>query len=342
MKTPFSHYTNILKMEIMTTEHSVNNNSNERSLSHTSLDNKGFITANTIESTLEEIKSKHVIPVFVKDNEPVISHADFIESTIEVVSEVFHGETILKPSVRLSHEIKGRIPEAKHKSAKELLEHERTIYYERMAFIIEIPTIQDVISKNQLSLTVGGVKAYNLDNLYSRKGSDESFKVFIGFKNTVCTNLCIWSDGYVGDLKVKSPEQLKACMRTLFSNYSASTQLQALRSLTEYCLTEQQFAQLIGKCRMYNYLPSVVKKDITPLLLGDTQIASVVKDYYKDSSFCRSEDGSIDLWRLYNLFTNSSKTSYIDTFVDRTVNASLFINELRIAHENRVNNWFLN
>jgi hypothetical protein len=59
---------------------------------------KPFIEANTIANSLEEIKSSHVIPVFVKDNEPVISHADFIESTYEVVSEIYSGETILKPS----------------------------------------------------------------------------------------------------------------------------------------------------------------------------------------------------------------------------------------------------
>jgi len=329
-------------MEIITTEPNVNNSNIEMSSNDTNSASKAFITANTIESTLEEIKSHHVIPVFIKDNEPVISHADFIESTLDIVKEMFHGETILKPTIRLSHEIKGRIPEAKDKPAKELLEHERTICYERCAFVIEVSSIRGDVDGNNLTLMVGGVKAYNLDNLYSKKGTDEHFKVFIGFKNSVCTNLCISSDGFVGDLKVKSIEQLKACMRTLFLNYSASNQLKALQSLTKYSLTEQQFAHLIGKCRMYNYLPNSVKKDMIPLLLGDTQIASVVKDYYKDSSFCRRDDGTIDLWRLYNLFTSSNKTSYIDTFADRTVNAFLLINELRSAFENKVNNWFLN
>ncbi len=132
-------------------------------------DSKAFITANTVESTLEEIKRGHVIPVFVKDNEPVISHADFIESAMEVTRDIFHGETILKPSIRLSHEIKGRIPEAKHKPAKELLEHERTLYYERMAFLIEVPSVRDKVGENPVSLPIGRVKAYNLDNLYTRK-----------------------------------------------------------------------------------------------------------------------------------------------------------------------------
>ena len=36
--------------------------------------------------------------------------------------------------------------EAIHKNVKDLLDHEKTIYYERMAFIIKIPTITDIIN----------------------------------------------------------------------------------------------------------------------------------------------------------------------------------------------------
>jgi hypothetical protein len=122
-----------------------------------------FIQANTVASSLEEIREKHIIPVFIKDNEPVISHVEFIETMQQVTEEVFSKEIILKPTVRLSHPVMGRIPDAKHKPAKELLEHEKTIYYERMAFVIEIPSLFDEIGGNLLSLTVGGVKAYNLE-----------------------------------------------------------------------------------------------------------------------------------------------------------------------------------
>ncbi len=41
---------------------------------------KQFIDANTIESTLEQMRTEHIIPVFVKDNETLISHVEFIES----------------------------------------------------------------------------------------------------------------------------------------------------------------------------------------------------------------------------------------------------------------------
>ena len=302
---------------------------------------KPFIQANTISSSMEEISNHHIIPVFIKDNEPVISHIDFIQTTVDVVSSIYSSEQILKPNIRLSHPIKGRIPEAKHKLAKDLLEHEKTIYYERMAFVIELPSVFDEIDGNTLSLTVGGVKAYNLDNLYNKKGADERFKVFIGFKNTVCTNLCVWSDGYLADLRVKSIGQLKGCIRTLIENYNAHYQLQQMEQLTRFSLSEQQFAMLVGKCRMHQHLPHPLKGETPPMLMGDSQVGIICRDFYKDGSFCRNDDGSINLWKLYNLFTGANKSTYIDNFLDRSVSAYHFIEQIRLALEKKVFNWYL-
>ncbi len=300
-----------------------------------------FMQANTVESSLSEIRDKHIIPVFIKDNEPTISMAEFIDATMETVGKVFAGKQVLSPSVRLSHPIKGRIPEAKHKPASQLQEHEKTLYYERCAFIIELPNIRSRIDGNLLSLTIGGVKAYNLDNLYSRKGTDEHFKVFIGFQNKVCTNLCVSTDGYLENLTVKNVDHLQSAMQSLFQTYDVKKHLTVLNRLNKYSLTEQQFATMIGRCRMYNHLPNDTKSDIAPLLFNDTQINTVVKDYYRDTSFCKSDDGSINLWKLYNLFTGSNKSSYIDTFLDRSVNAFQFSEQIRSGLENQ-NSWFLN
>src|SRR5678816_4939895 len=104
---------------------------------------KPFMQANTIDITLDEIRRDHIIPVYIKDNEPLISQIDFIDATSSIVADVFAGERILKPSIRLSHPVKGRIPDAKDKPANQLEDWEKTIYYERMAFIIEVPTISD-------------------------------------------------------------------------------------------------------------------------------------------------------------------------------------------------------
>ncbi|WP_315814222.1 DUF3871 family protein [Paraflavitalea speifideaquila] len=302
---------------------------------------KPFIQANTEAANLQEITHNHIIPVFIKDNEPLISHGDFIDTTVQVISEVYRGETILSPCIRVSHPVKGRIPEARNKPAIDLQEWEKTLYYERMAFIIEVPGIWDTIEGNTLSLTIGGIKAYNMDNLYGRKGSDEHFKLFIGFQNRVCMNLKVWSDGYTSDVRVSNINQLKACIRALVENYNATQHISALKSLTNYALTEQQFALLIGRSRMYHHLPPVLKSVITPLLLSDTQISTVVKDYYRDGSFCKLDNGDISLWRLYNLFTGSNKSSYIDTFLDRSISVYNFTEGIRNALDSKTPHWFL-
>lgn len=302
---------------------------------------KPFIEANTVEVKFQEIRDEHIIPVFVKDNEPLISHADFIDSTLDLTADIFHGEHILKPSVRVSHPIKGRIPEAKDKPAQLLQDWEKTIYYERMMFVIEIPSIHDDVGGNTLSLTIGGVKAYNLDNLYSRNQCDQHFKVFIGFQNKVCTNLCVWTDGYMGDIKVKSVGQLRAAIKTLLEGYNKNFQLFHLKQFARNCITEQQFAHLIGRCRMYNHLPAEQKANLPALLLGDQQINTVVRDFYRDNSFSRDRNGNINLWRLYNLFTGANKTSYIDSFLDRSISAYKLVEEIRWGLEGR-NSWYLN
>jgi hypothetical protein len=57
-------------------------------------------------------------------------------------------------------------------------------------------------------------------------------------------------------------------------------------------LTEHQFAQLIGKTKLYNYLPQQQKRLLPLLDFNDGQINTVARDYYQDASFCKEEDGS--------------------------------------------------
>ncbi|GLB53444.1 hypothetical protein NBRC110019_24850 [Neptunitalea chrysea] len=68
----------------------------------------------------------------------------------------------------------------------------------------------------------------------------------------------------------------------------------------------------------------------------------MARDYYQDDSFCKSENGDINLWKLYNLFTQANKSSYIDTFLDRSNNAYSFSNSLLKALNGDNNyHWFL-
>ena len=300
-----------------------------------------FIEANTIKMTLKEIREDQIIPVWLKSNEVLISHDDFIQTTYDVISEIFSGEQILNPSIRVSHPLKGRIPEAKNKPANLLAGHERTICYERMMFCIDIPSIQSEIDGNVLNLTIGGVKSYGEDNLYNNSGADQHFKLFIGFKNRVCTNLCLWSDGYAGNIVVRGLEQLHIMIHSLVKQYNSSHHLFHLRKLADYSLTETQFAQVIGRSRMFHHLPNKLSQEIPELLLGENQMSSVVKDYYSDKSFCRDTSGNINLWRVYNLLTGANKATYIDQFLHRGVNAYNFVEQIRWALEGKSQSWYL-
>ena len=300
-----------------------------------------FIEANTLQVSLQEIENHHIVPSYTKDYEPLISVGDFIHRTQDVLHHYLEGETILAPQIRVSHPIKGRVPEARFKPTSELLEQEKTVYYERSMFVFEIPSISSTIDNQPMNLMVGGIKAYNEDKINGKKGNLENFKLFLGFQVKVCSNLCIWTDGASLNVKVRSIGELMDCILQMLHNYHPSNQLKALESLVNYSLTERQLAQIIGRARLYNYLPMQEKKAIPELMFTDTQINSIARDYYQDESFCRGQNGDINLWRLFNLMTSSNKTSYIDQFASRAINASNFVFQLQQALKEGKQHWFL-
>jgi hypothetical protein len=303
---------------------------------------KPFVEANTEEVSLSFLKNKCIVPVFTKDNETTLSHQEFIDSVRNVVQSIFPNEIIEEPEIRVSHQIKGRTPDAIHIPVKDLQEHQKTTYYERMAFIIRIPSITETINGNTLALTVGGVRALNTENLYNKK-TYEKFKIFIGFQNMVCCNLCVSTDGFKEELKAMSFIDLEDKTMHLFSSYNMNKHLNAMEQLSNYTLTESQFAQLIGKGRLYSFLPKKEKLLLPELLLNDGHLTTVAKDYYQDESFCKNENGDINLWKFYNLLTGSNKSSYLDKFLDRGANAFDFTNGISEAlhDKNSKHGWFL-
>jgi hypothetical protein len=302
---------------------------------------KPFIEANTQEVQLFNLKNDCVIPVFSKDNERTIAHQEFIDIAQDCASRVFPHHIFDEPEIRVSHQIKGRTPDAIHKNVKDLLDHERTQYFERMAFIIRIPSIVDTINGNEIALVIGGVRSYNLENLYNKK-TIEKFKFFIGFQVKVCCNLAVSSDGFVEEMRVSSYQELQSKILEVLYNFNAEKQLSQMKQLSEHSLTEHQFAQLLGRTRLYQHLPKKDKLNIPVLNFNDGQLNTIAKDYYEDASFSRNKDGDINLWNVYNLFTQANKSSYIDTFLDRNVNAFDFSNGLLKTLNGSSNyHWFL-
>ncbi|MCF8272967.1 MAG: DUF3871 family protein [Flavobacteriaceae bacterium] len=302
--------------------------------------NNKFIEANTQEVTLSHLRQDCVIPVFAKDNESTIPHFEFISAVRSVTQELFPEGTVMMPNIRTSHVIKGRIPSAIGKPAKELLEHEKTIYYERLAFMMEIPHVHAYINNQKLNLTVGGVRSYSEQNLFSKK-SIEKFKIFIGFKNMVCCNLCIATDGLKDDLRVSSVEELKSKTQELFLNYKQEEHVENMSTLKDFIINDEQMAHILGKMKIYNQLSKDKKQGVFDLNITDSQINTIVKNYIDDEHFRADDDGYINLWNLYNIFTESTKSNYIDNFLSRNCNTYEFVNHLRAALQTQEDNYFL-
>lgn len=299
-----------------------------------------FIEANTMEIDLQHLQSDCIVPVFSKDNELTISHNAFIETVWEAANTFFTGETIDKPDIRVSHIVKGRIPEAIHKPANQLLESDKTQYFERMMFCFEVPTIYETVEGNKLTLSIGGVRAYNQMNLYSKK-TVERFKVFVGFKNMVCCNLCVYTDGYLGNLEVSSTSDLFRSVLEMFNRYDPAKHIYLMQTLGNSYLTEHQFCQILGKMRLYQCLPQGYQKSVPRLLITDTQINSVAKAYIQDENF-GGFGGDLSMWRFYNLLTGANKSSYIDSFLDRSLNATEVAQGINMAlHGDERYSWFI-
>ena len=193
---------------------------------------------------------------------------------------------------------------------------------------------------NKLILTIGGVRAYNHTNLYSKKGA-ERVKTFIGFTCKVCTNLCVSTDGFLSCLEVTNTKDLYRAVLEMFQSYQPAKHLHLLQTLDNSYLTEHQFCQLLGRMRLYQSLPQGYQKDIPKMLITDSQINTVAKAYINDKNF-GSLGNDISMWKLYNLLTGANKSSYIDSFLDRAVNATEIATGINAAlHGDTKYKWFI-
>ena len=150
-----------------------------------------------------------------------------------------------------------------------------------------------------------------------------------------------FSDGYKDDLRVSSTTDLYRTALELFNNYNIAKQIHLMQQLGNTSMTEHQFCQILCKMRLYQCLPTGVQKHLPRMLLTDTQINSVAKAYINDSNF-GGESGELNMWRFYNLLTGANKSSYIDSFLDRSLNASEIAMGINSAlHGDEQYKWFI-
>ena len=163
----------------------------------------------------------------------------------------------------------------------------------------------------------------------------------IGFKNQVCCNMCVFSDGYKEDLRVSSTGELYKAALMLFNQFNIAKQLHLMQQLSDTSMSEHQFATFLGKSRIYQCLSSARQKRLPRLLLTDTQINLAAKAYINDENF-GGIGGELNMWNFYNLLTGANKSSYIDSFLDRSLNASEIATGINAAlHGADEYKWFI-
>ena len=279
-----------------------------------------FLEANTNAITMEELAEQCVVPTWA-NQELTISHQDFINTVHDAACNIFAGETINTPEIRVSHIVRGRIPSALGKRSSELLESEKTQFYQRLAFAFTIPSLHECIAGQRLELCIGGVRNYSDLNLYRANRGMEKFTIFIGWRVNICSNQVLTGQGVRSALEVMSIHDLYKAVLELFYNFNMDRDVQLLQSLTQTTLSETQFAQIVGRMRLYQALPSYQQRKLPKLLITDSQINNVCRDYYSNPNF-GAKNNTISMFDFHNLLTEANKSSYIDSYVQRGMNAT--------------------
>ena len=161
----------------------------------------------------------------------------------------------------------------------------------------------------------------------------QKFNIAVGFLNLTCTNQCLSTDGYKEEIKATSSRGLYQFTLDLFGQYNVAKHIHLMQSLGDTMLSEKQFCQILGRMRLYNYLPQ---------LITDSQINNVAKQYIHDENFTGT-NSELSMWMFYNLITGANKNSYLDSFLGRSVNAteiSVGMTEA-LNHRDEAYSWFI-
>lgn len=303
-----------------------------------------FIIGNTQPIEMDAL-SDMLTPVFSRDNVETISHVEGISTITDAISTYFDGQQINAPVVRVSHEMKLRNRFGAGKMVQNLRTEETDSYFQRMMAMIEIPSVSADINGSPCHLQVCLVHNYADINLLGNSSQYQSWKLCIGFLNTLCTNgLIRSSDGCNLSIKVTNTADLYKNAWTLFQNYEYKQHLDEMKHLNDTVIDVSTLAQFLGRARMAAALPTKMKKDLNlpEFILPEAQLNQMIRDYYTDDNF-GGYGHEITAWQFYMLLTNY-KNNYIDVSLERSANAYTISKGIAAAvnKESPEWNWFIN
>ena len=302
-----------------------------------------FIESNTSAISIEELATRCIVPTF-SDNSLTIAHQNAIAAVYKAAEDVF-GE-LTPPECRVSHAINGRVASAIHKPTKDLTEEEKTIFYQRLAFVAHVKSLARIVAGQKIELTIGMCRAYNEDKLYSRK-SPEKMKIFVGWKVRVCSNLCLTNDGNSGTVEVLTEADVYQKAYQLFRRFEPEKEdtLRLIENLHNTRVSESQFCYIIGRLRLYQALPTEVQRTLPTIEIGDQAVNAAVRGFVSNPNFGLKEgEGSISMFEMLQLFNEAIKQTYIDKWVDRNQNCTDFaigIQKALLGNDSEGYSWFL-
>lgn len=300
-----------------------------------------FIESNTSSVSYQDLQND-LIPTYAT-GESVIYHTNFIEEIQMAMADVFHGESFGLPTIRCSHKIEGRKPEAKFKSKDQIQPSDLTRFWQRAAFCIEIPSITTNICGEPVVLTVGGTSSLHDVNLFSKRSS-RHFSYFVSFKCRICSNQMINIQyGLKDRVECFSPGDIYSGAVQLFSQFNIERDIQALSALGNVRITSDQFATLVGKLRLLSVLPTAAKKQLPSIELGDGQVLEACRNFVNGHFGLQDGQDSINGFELLNCFNAAAKNSYIHNYCAKVANCVTLTTGVceSIAGTSHEYDWFL-
>lgn len=305
-----------------------------------------FIEGNTSAITLEDLKTKCIIPSFGMTNELTLSHQEIAESIIKAAAEKYGKTNLTEMEYRVSHPIAGRIPSAIHRKATELLEHEKTLFYQRIAACLTVKSKSRTICGENTDLTIGFVRSYHTTNLYGSK-VPEKITFYIGTKVRVCSNMCLTVNGLRDNIECLTAADVYQNASELIDSYQANSEqdIESLEGLGQTRINTSQFSMLIGRLRLYQALSTQEQHKLPEILLGDALCNEATRLFVSSRWGLKDGQDSINCFELLQCFNEACKQSYIHNFLPKNANCTeLCLNVQRVLegdHENPYS-WFLN
>lgn len=293
--------------------------------------------------SLVELTQESILPSYA-DGEIVIPPGHIIQAIILAAHDAMPNDLFAEPEIRASHLVQGRIWSAIYKKKEDLLESDKTKYWERMCFCVEVISRRSTLLQEPVSLTFGACRSLQNLNFHSRKGA-EGVSIYISHRARICSNLMIsLENGLKDNVLCSGPEDIYTAAYQLFSQFNADENADELSGLGRTTITASAFAHIIGKLRVYSCLSTADKKKLPfNIEIGDAQAYEATRQFVNGHFGLNGRD-SIDLFCALNcLNTGVKRTSYLHNFLTKNANCTSLVLGLQRSIEGTCSDydWFL-